>query len=90
MRDADETGTETYDDTTRPKREIRLSPSLGTKLRKWGRPLKKEHSQNGATPAAAIIAKLRNASGSKQNKMLGSSERTHSSPGTYTLTSLEH
>jgi hypothetical protein len=70
MHDDGETGVETYDDTTRPKNEIRLSLSLGTKLRKWGRPLKKEHIENNATPTATIIAKLRNASGSRQNKML--------------------
>lgn len=41
MHDDGETGVETYDDTTRPKNEIRLSLSLGTKLRKWGKPLTK-------------------------------------------------
>jgi hypothetical protein len=70
MHDDGETGVETYDDTTRPKNEIRLSLSLGTKLRKWGRPLKKERIENNATPTATIIAKLRNASGSRQNKTL--------------------
>jgi hypothetical protein len=87
MHDDGETDVETYDDITSPENEIRLSLSLGTKLRKWGRPLTKERTENNATPAATIIAKLRNASGSRQNKTL-SSERTCSSLETYTLTSL--
>jgi hypothetical protein len=48
----------------------------------------KERTQNSATPAAVTVAKLRNASGSKLNKMLGSDGRTRSSLGTYTPTSL--
>jgi hypothetical protein len=88
MHDVDETNAKTCDDTTRAESETRLSPYPGTKLRKWGRPLTKEHTENSATPAAVIVAKLKNASGSKQNKTLGSGERTRSSPGTYTLTSL--
>jgi hypothetical protein len=48
----------------------------------------KERIKNGATPAT--VAKLRNASGSKLNKMLGSDRRTRSSPGTCTPTSPEH
>jgi hypothetical protein len=67
-----ETGVKTYYDTTRPENEIRLSPSLGAKLRKWGRPMTKERTENNATPAPMIVAKLRNASGSRQNKTLGS------------------
>jgi hypothetical protein len=70
IRDDGEIGVETYDDTIRPKNEIRLSLSLGTKLQKWGRPLTKERTENNATPAATIITKLRNASGSRQNKTL--------------------
>jgi hypothetical protein len=88
MRDDGETDIETYDDTTKPENEIRLSPSLGTKLWKRGRPLTKERAENGATLTAMIVAKLRNASRSRQNKMLGSVVRTRSSPGTYTLTLL--
>jgi hypothetical protein len=90
MRDDDETGVETYDNTTRPKSEIRLSPCLRTKLQKWGRPLMKERAENSSAPTAAIVARLRNTSGSRRNKMLGSGERTRSSPGTCTLTSLGH
>jgi hypothetical protein len=70
--------------------EIWLSPSLGTKFRKWGRPLTKERTENDTTLAAAIVTKLKNASGSRQSKVLGSGVRTRSSPGTYTLTSLGH
>jgi hypothetical protein len=88
MHDDGETGVEMYDDTTRLESEIRLSPSLGTELQKWLRPLTKERTENGATPTVVIIAKLRSTSGSKQNKTLGSGERTRSSPGTYTMTLL--
>jgi hypothetical protein len=88
MHDDGETGAETCDDTTRLESKIWLSLSLRTKLQKWGRPLMKERTKNGATIAAAIVARLRSTSGSKQNKTLGSSERTRSSPGTYTLTLL--
>jgi hypothetical protein len=79
-----------YDDTMRLESEIWLSPTLGTKFQKWGRPLTKERTENNAILAAAIVAKLKNASGSKQSKVLGSGVRTLSSPGTYTLTSLGH
>jgi hypothetical protein len=79
-----------YDDTMRLESEIWLSPTLGTKFRKWGRPLTKERTENDAILAAAIVAKLKNASGSRQIKVLGSGVRTLSSPGTYTLTLLGH
>jgi hypothetical protein len=90
MHDDGETGVKMYDDTTRLESEIWLSPSLGTKLRKWGRPLTKERIDNDATPTAAIVAKLKSASGCKQNKTPVSGERTRSSPRTYTLTLLGH
>jgi hypothetical protein len=48
----------------------------------------KERTENDATPAVVIVAKLRSVSRSKQNKTLGSGGRTRSSPGTYTLTLL--
>jgi hypothetical protein len=41
----------------------------------------KERIDNVATPAAAAVAKLRNASRSKLNKMLCSDGRTHVTPG---------
>jgi hypothetical protein len=50
----------------------------------------KERTENGATPATATVAKLKNTSGSKLNKMLGSDRRTRSSPGTCTPTLLRH
>jgi hypothetical protein len=90
MRDDGETGVEMYDNTTRPKSEIRLGSSLGTKLQKWGRPLTKECTEKSSAPAAVIVVRLRNTSGSRQNKTLGSGKRTRSSPGTCTLTSLGH
>jgi hypothetical protein len=46
----------------KPKNGTRLNPSLGTKPQRWGIPLVKEHIENSATPTAAIVAKLRNAS----------------------------
>jgi hypothetical protein len=73
----------------KPENGTQLSPSLGTKLQRWGRALMKECIENGATLTTATVAKLRNASGSKLNKMLGSDERTCSSPETCTPTSLE-
>jgi hypothetical protein len=79
-----------YNNTTRLESEIWLSPSLGTKFWKWGRPLTKERAKNDAILAVAIVAKLKNASESRQSKVLGSGVRTLSSPGTYTLTSLGH
>jgi hypothetical protein len=88
MHNDGETGVKTYDDTTKPESEIRLSSSLGTKLWKWGKPLTKERIENDAILAAVIIAKLRSVSGSKPNKTVGSDGRTRSSPGTYTLSSL--
>jgi hypothetical protein len=48
----------------KPENGTRLNPSLGTKPHRWGRPLMKEHIENGATPAAETVVKLRNASGS--------------------------
>jgi hypothetical protein len=86
MHDDSETGVETCDNTMRPENGTQLSPSLEMKLRKWGRPLTKERTKNDATPAAAIVATLKSASGSKQNKTPGSGGRTRSSPKTYTLT----
>jgi hypothetical protein len=88
MHDDGETGVEIYDTTTRAESEIWLSSSLGTELQKWLIPLTKERTDNGATPTTVIVAKLRCAGGSKQNKTLGSGERTRSSPGTFTMTFL--
>jgi hypothetical protein len=90
MRNDGETGAKMYDDTMKLESEIQLSPSLGTKLLRWGRPLMKEHTENNTTPTATIVARLRNASGSRQNKTLVFGVRTRSPPRTYTLTSLEH
>jgi hypothetical protein len=90
MRDDGETCAKMCDNTTKLESDIWLSPSLGTKLKKWGRPLTKDRIENGATLTTAIIARLKNVSGSRQNKMLGFGVRTRSSPGTYTLTSLGH
>jgi hypothetical protein len=90
MHDDGETCAKTCDDTTRPENETWLSPSLGTRFRKWGRPMTKERTKNGTTPVIVIVAKLRSANKSKQNKMLGSGGRTRSSLGTYTLTYLRH
>jgi hypothetical protein len=89
MHDDKETGAETCNDTMRPENGTWLSPSLGTRLQRWGRPLMKEHIENDATPATVTVAMLRNVSGSKMNKMLGSNGRTRSSPKTCTPTSLE-
>jgi hypothetical protein len=46
----------------KPENRTRLNPSLGTKPQRWGRPLMKEHIENGATPTAATIVKLKNES----------------------------
>jgi hypothetical protein len=79
-----------YDVTMKLESEIQLSSSLRMKLLRWGRPQTKERTENDATPTAAIVAKLRNTSRSKQNKTLGSGVKTRSSPETYTLTLLKH
>jgi hypothetical protein len=88
--DDEEIGTESCDNTMKPKNGTRLNPSLGTKPQRWGRPLMKEHIDNGATPIATTVAKLRNVSGSKLIKMIGFDRRTRSSPKTCTVTSPEH
>jgi hypothetical protein len=50
----------------------------------------KEHIENSATPTTATVVNLRNTSGSKLNKMLGSDVRIRSSPETCTPTSPKH
>ena len=90
MRNDDETDVVTYGVTTKLENAIRLSPSLRMKFLRRGRPLTKEHTENTATLAAVIAAMLRNTSGSRQSRTLGSDVRTRSSLGTYTLTLLEH
>jgi hypothetical protein len=60
------------------------------KLLKRGKPPMKEHTESAATPIAVIAATLRNASGNKPNRTPGSDAKIYSSPGTCSLTSLEH
>jgi hypothetical protein len=58
-----EIGAGTYDDITKPENGIQRNPSLGTKPQKWEKLSMKEHIEKGATPAAAIVVRLKNESG---------------------------
>jgi hypothetical protein len=69
---------------------IQPSLSLETKFLRWGTPSTTEHTENVVIPADVINATLRNPSGNSPSRMPGSNAKTHSSSGTYTLTSLEH
>jgi hypothetical protein len=57
-----ETDAETCGDIMKSENRTRHNPSLRTKPERWGRPLMKEHIENGATPIAVTAVKLRNAS----------------------------
>jgi hypothetical protein len=58
-----EIGAKTCDDITKPENGTRHNLSLATKPQRWGKPPTKEHIENDATPAPAIVVRLKNESG---------------------------